>query len=67
MIFSLCQTSLCLCYQFVVAIRYFGYFKCMFSFSFLSTHRGKILNPSPEENKSPVCIYLTQEVIFVIF
>ena len=67
MIFSLYQTSVYLCYQFVVAIRYFGYFSFMFLFSFLSTHQGKILNPSPEENKSPVCIYMTQEVIFVIF
>lgn len=27
-----------------------------------SSHRGKILNPVAEENKSPVCIYMTQEI-----
>ncbi|KAK2564020.1 Tether containing UBX domain for GLUT4, partial [Acropora cervicornis] len=27
-----------------------------------SMHQGKILNSSPEEHKSPVCIYMTQEI-----
>lgn len=27
-----------------------------------SPHRGKIINPSPEDRKSPVCIYMTQEI-----
>ncbi|KAJ7362000.1 Tether containing UBX domain for GLUT4 [Desmophyllum pertusum] len=27
-----------------------------------SPHQGKIMNPSPEEQKSPVCVYLTQEI-----
>lgn len=27
-----------------------------------SPHQGKIINPSPEEQKSPVCIYMTQEI-----
>lgn len=27
-----------------------------------SMHQGKILNSTPEEHKSPVCIYMTQEI-----
>ena len=31
-------------------------------FFFCSSQQGKIINPFPEEQKSPVCIYMTQEV-----
>ncbi|CAH3157327.1 unnamed protein product [Porites lobata] len=27
-----------------------------------SPHQGKIINPTPEENKNPVCVYMTQEI-----
>ena len=34
-----------------------------FIFLFCSSpHQGKIINPTPKENKNPVCVYMTQEV-----
>ena len=34
----------------------------IYLFIFCSSQQGKIINPFPEEQKSPVCIYMTQEV-----